>query len=190
MAIASSPSRFESWYRSKISPQMRQRRWVGAGTAISAPFTGRRTALRFTTIVAPQAGQASSGRPLWRFWATFKLGIFFFFMIVTLVLVERNHHAVVPQDDLDVAYGACEFRLEEVHPLACYRGLQPPGRVLHSKTCQDVAGILLIQADVQACQLAPSLQGQEHLARHRKLSDSEQDLGEPAWHIGSRPLFG
>jgi hypothetical protein len=71
------------------------------GTETSSPLTGTFSAERRWTIIAPHRGQASSGRTRRRAvrGEAFLLRLFFIFTLgFTFILVERDHHAVRPQD--------------------------------------------------------------------------------------------
>jgi hypothetical protein len=71
-------------------------------------------------------------------------------MISTLVLMEGHNHAVVSKDELEVKHRAGTLQFEDVHPLSGDRRLQASGRLLGGEVGQEVAGGLLVQANVQA----------------------------------------
>src|SRR5580700_9094857 len=118
MAIASSCSRFASWYRSKTSPHLGQARCRADGTEISSPLTRRRSVDRFSTMLVPQIGQASSGTSLTR-GTTAELRSGFF--LVVFIFVKRDHDALVAHDDFEIERRSRVSRFEQIHPLACRR---------------------------------------------------------------------
>src|SRR5215831_15348799 len=145
MAIASSPSRFESWNRRTISPQLGQPKCDADGTATSSPLIGNFNVLCLSTMGVPQVGQASSARVRSRRvpGALLRRG---FLMVAIFVLMERDHGAVFSQNELDVDDRSRYLRLEQVHPFSGRFRLQPAGRFLGRKVSQHVAGVVLVEA--------------------------------------------
>src|SRR5712691_6783305 len=187
--MASSPRRRASRDRSTTSWHFGQLKCTADGTVISSPFTGSRRLPRFSTIVVPHAGQASSGsaRPRRRRIEPFWLGTFF--VISVLVLVERHDYAAVPKDQFQVDQHAADLRLEQVHPLACRVGHKSFDEVRYLQALDGLAGVRRVQPN--RGQLAESLQREADLLLGREGTDAPQDLGESGRHAGRTPyLFG
>ena len=111
-------------------------------------------------------------------------------MTFTFALVERDHGAIAPKDQLHVQDRSGEQRLEHVGPFAHRGRFQPSGGVLGREVRQNVACLLFVEAELQARQLATSLQGEEDLARESKVPGARQNSSEPARHQVTLSLFG
>jgi len=70
-------------------------------------------------------------------------------MTFTLVLVKRDHDAMVPKNELHVQDRSGEQGLEDIGPFARRGRFQPSGGVLGRQVRQDVACVLFVEAELE-----------------------------------------
>jgi hypothetical protein len=98
-----------------------------------------------------------------------------FFIIISLVLVERHDQAVFSEHDLDVDDQALDGGLEDVHPLARYLGRKATGRVGRAQALDHFAHV--VHREAQGDRLSAGLVRQTHAPLGRERADARQDPG-------------
>ena len=79
-------------------------------------------------------------------------------MTPTLVLVERDHDAIAPKDELHVQDHSGELGLEHIGHSSIAGKLSRVAKILCRKVRQNIACVLFVESELQTSQLATSLQ--------------------------------
>ena len=109
----------------------------------------------------PHEGHASSDR-VRRAGLIEVFSLWFLFIAITFILVERYDQAALPEDQLQVHGRARNQRLEDVHPFAGTLRNQATGRIACAQVGQHIACVLFVQPSAEHGQVLPGLESEAH----------------------------